>query len=63
MGQILALLLAFNMPIYHLVYIQGDKVVERVEDLTGPECKAKQIRYKPRAQAQCVLIIGEREYT
>lgn len=59
----LALLLStFDMPVFHLVWIQDGKAVESVEDMTLSECKERAKHYKLRAQAQCYLSIVTREY-
>lgn len=63
MAEALALWLAFNLPAYHLVWLQDGHVATSIEDMTLPECQAHQRTFKPRAQAVCVLDFAEREYT
>lgn len=55
--------LAFQMPSFHLVWIENGQVAVSIEDMTEAECRARQKTFKPRAQAQCVLDVGEREYS
>ena len=54
---------AFELPAYHLVWIQDGRVVQSVEDYTLPECKSLANHYRKRARARCVLQIEVREYT
>lgn len=64
MGFILAAyLLAFDMPAFHLFWVQDGKLVESVEDYTLPECKAKANQFKKKQKAKCLQTVVTREYT
>lgn len=63
MGAFLGILLAFQIPVYHLVFQKDSHTLIAIEDLTLPECQARKKTFKKTAHAQCVLEIGERELT